>query len=112
MLANWLLAVIHQLVAAPGVDIHDYQLAAKFMARTETHPSLLLRDNITSFDVHWKTDSRVDQLMQRTEEGCYYSNTIQNSESLLHCAVALRQNAQVCCALRCSLYLTLRSLPF
>jgi len=52
--------------------------------------------NVTSFDARWKTDSKVDQPAQRTEHSECYSKTIHTCESLLHYAVMLRQNAQVC----------------
>ena len=51
---------------------------------------------MTSFDARWKTDSVVDQPERRTEHSECYSNTVQTCESLLHYAVTLLQNAQVC----------------
>ena len=87
--------MVHQLFGAPdGKKSWQYQLNAKIAASRDTRPKLLLRHNVTSFDARWKTDSRVDQHEQRTEESECTSNTLQTYESLLHYAVTLRQNAQ------------------
>jgi hypothetical protein len=52
--------------------------------------------NVTSFDARWITDSKVDQPAELIEHSEWHSNTVHTCESLLHYAVTLRQNAQVC----------------
>jgi hypothetical protein len=47
----------------------QYQLDKKLAASAETRPNLLERRNVTSFDSHRKTDSRVDKAEQRAEQG-------------------------------------------
>lgn len=48
--------------------IFEYQCAAKIVASTETRPNFLWRRDLASFDMRWKTDSRVYQRAQRTEQ--------------------------------------------
>jgi hypothetical protein len=54
-------------------------------ASTETRPNLLKRRNVTLFDARWKTDTKVDQAAQRTEQSECYSSTVQTCE----CSVPL-----------------------
>jgi hypothetical protein len=60
------------MFAAPGVDTCDCRCSVK------------------TFDARWKTDSKMDQPAQRTEQGERYWNAFQTCESLLRCGGMLK----------------------
>jgi len=64
ILVNLLCALIHQLFTVPGGRMCKYQLNMKIAVSTETCLNLFFWRNVTSFYAHWKTDIRVDQLVQ------------------------------------------------
>ena len=70
-------AVIHQLFA-----LLLWTQATVSWLRAQKHVRTF------SFDARWKTDSRVDQSVQRREQG--QCNTVQTCESLLRCSRMLK----------------------
>ena len=89
ILATWLGAVIHQLFAVSGVN--------KRLSAGCAQKHVPIRPSGVTQRPHarWKTDSRVDQPAQRTEQGERCNNTVQTCESLIHYAVTMLQNARV-----------------
>jgi len=53
----------------------------KIALNTETCLNWLFWHNVTPFDAHWRTDIRVDQSVQWTEQSICYSSAEQTCES-------------------------------